>query len=704
MRSIFIVVRKGRFARHSGQNSVNVIDINGDRMKSSSIIQRILFGFGFIIVLMILAVVMALQAGQQLASQVDILAGQVAPTLVQSRSVTRDLFSEDKTLLSLLAQQESDSVRNGKAQLQHWQDAFIKDLGTLRTKASHHPAILKKIGELQEQQLIYWQLASQLVDDYAANLSDQQKVASNGELASANKRLLKEMGLLVAPLGTHYTVGLSHNLANNLELLVDATQEALKQNDARQVGQRLNANRQLVEKLQAQRKELAAELLKQESAFGGSIDFEASLGKALDQLLAATSGEQGLLAQHLRLTEQSSQLRNQSEQASRIIDSVLGELGEIDTAIDQQLQSRVEESQQVLSQLKSVLFVGLVIALLLAGVVLWRVIDAIRTPMRQTLKVLDALSHGDMTQRIDYNRQDEFGRLATGINGLAQEMRTMLCQVVQSANELGAVAERNMSTLETTHQQLEQQRLETAGVATAMVEMEHTVGDVANAAHHSLQSVVEVTRKADEGRTISEGTIGRINLLANQLQDSQSVIEKVHGLSVNIGGILDVISQIAEQTNLLALNAAIEAARAGDQGRGFAVVADEVRNLARRTASSTSEIQSMINALQTSVRQAVDAIRTSGEVMVTCTEDSENTKQAIDTISTELQHIADLSSQIAAAAEQQQCTSAEIARNMANINGIADENRAALDQVGHTSEQLQQLSQEQQSLVQRFTL
>ena len=30
-------------------SGVNVIDINGDRMKSSSIIQRILFGFGFII-------------------------------------------------------------------------------------------------------------------------------------------------------------------------------------------------------------------------------------------------------------------------------------------------------------------------------------------------------------------------------------------------------------------------------------------------------------------------------------------------------------------------------------------------------------------------------------------------------------------------------------------------------------------------------
>jgi methyl-accepting chemotaxis protein len=673
-------------------------------MKSISIIQRIVFGFGFIMVLMILAVVMALHSGQQLASQVDILAREVAPTLVQSRSVTRDLFLQDKELHSLLAQQESDSVNNGKAKLKQWQSAFEQDLKTLGQKARQDSRILKKIASLKEQQTIYWQMASQLVDSYAINLDSQQKIAGNNTLTANSKRLLADMAMMVAPLGTHYTVGLSHNLANNLELLVDASLEALKQNDALLVGKRLASNRQLVTKLQAQRKELAAELLKQESAFGGSIEFEAGVGKALDQLLADTSGENGLLAQHLRLAEESGQLRNQSEQATRIIDAVLGELSEIDTAIDQQLQSRVDGSQQVLVQLKSVLYIGLAISLLLAALVLWRVIASIRTPMQQTLRVLAALSQGDMTQRIGYTRADEFGQLAVGINGLAQEMRAMLHQVVQSANELGAVADRNLSTLEITHQQLEQQRTETAGVAAAMVEMEHTVGDVASAAHHSLQSVMEVTRQADEGRAMNESTIGRINQLASQLQGSQRVIEEVHGLSVNIGGILDVISQIAEQTNLLALNAAIEAARAGDQGRGFAVVADEVRNLARRTAASTSEIQAMISALQSSVRQAVDAIRGSGEVMATCTLDSENTKQSINSISDALQQIADLSSQIAAAAEQQQCTSAEISRNMNNINDIAETNRTALEQVGSTSGQLQQLSQQQQTLVQKFSL
>ena len=108
--------------------------------------------------------------------------------------------------------------------------------------------------------------------------------------------------------------------------------------------------------------------------------------------------------------------------------------------------------------------------------------------------------------------------------------------------------------------------------------------------------------------------------------------------------------------------------------------------------------------LQQSVSQAVTAIRLSGESMSACTEESEQARQAMDAISTALQHIADMSSQIAAAAEQQQSTSAEIARNLNNINQIADQNQQEIDKVAQTSGQLQQLSASQQTLIHRFTL
>ena len=78
---------------------------------------------------------------------------------------------------------------------------------------------------------------------------------------------------------------------------------------------------------------------------------------------------------------------------------------------------------------------------------------------------------------------------------------------------------------------------------------------------------------------------------------------------------LNLIQTIAEQTNLLALNATIEAARAGDAGRGFAVVAHEVKALAEQTAKATSEIGENVSMIQSSTRNAVNAVREIGGVV-----------------------------------------------------------------------------------------
>ncbi len=170
----------------------------------------------------------------------------------------------------------------------------------------------------------------------------------------------------------------------------------------------------------------------------------------------------------------------------------------------------------------------------------------------------------------------------------------------------------------------------------------------------------------------------------------------------NIGEIVSVIKDIADQTNLLALNAAIEAARAGEQGRGFAVVADEVRKLAERTSKATSEIGSMIGAIQDEVQKAVASMNEGTKRVEIGVEYSSNAGEALKNIVRSVDNLQSMVQQIASATEEMSTVSEQISSDIETIANVSKETSAGSEQIAQSSSDLARLASKLSDLVRQF--
>jgi methyl-accepting chemotaxis protein len=142
-------------------------------------------------------------------------------------------------------------------------------------------------------------------------------------------------------------------------------------------------------------------------------------------------------------------------------------------------------------------------------------------------------------------------------------------------------------------------------VLSFVAEMDSTVGELLSSSQSTADIAQQVREDARAGGEAVNRTVEGINATHDLTMSTARTIDELQRSVGEISGILTVIEEVANRTNLLSLNAAIIAAQAGEHGAGFTVVADEIRELAERTRGSTKEIGTIIKAVQTGSRQAV---------------------------------------------------------------------------------------------------
>lgn len=388
----------------------------------------------------------------------------------------------------------------------------------------------------------------------------------------------------------------------------------------------------------------------------------------------------------------------------KIMDRLRDKVKEIVDAEEKLIAVRGKEQESISDFTISFSLIGTLLAIAIGTIIAFFIIRGILTPLRATNNMLKDIAEGDgdLTIRVPVITRDEIGDMGTNFNAFIDKLQTIISEIAGATSQLATAAEEMSAVTEQTSTGVNQQKQETGQVATAINEMTATVQEVANSATQALDAASQADSEAKAGNEVVSNTIQAITSLTDEVVESASVIEHLKNDSENIGTVLDVIKGIAEQTNLLALNAAIEAARAGEQGRGFAVVADEVRTLAKRTQESTTEIESLIEALQGGADKAVEVMVHSRERAGTTLDTARQAGESLDSIAEAVGTILQMNTHIAAAAEEQSSVTEEINRNVANIQEISEHTAAGAVQTSSASAELAQLGEQLQMQVGKF--
>lgn len=338
-----------------------------------------------------------------------------------------------------------------------------------------------------------------------------------------------------------------------------------------------------------------------------------------------------------------------------------------------------------------------VLLVILAAVVVLVVVTLMLSALKFSVESVEKLSELDFTQMDEarekkyVDRKDEMGHILRAVVSLrgnlsvvTNELKNQSTNVFQEAETLSVSAE----DITTSAQEIEKAVGEMASGATMQAEetqrATENVIEIGNMIEENYQNTKSLAEEADKMKELGQDA----NNILNELVEGQHVMvdnintvysktQEANASAKRISEVVELITELASETNLLSLNASIEAARAGEAGRGFAVVAENIKKLAEQTTESATDINAIIQDLESRSDETVEKTNAVKEIVDRQAEDIQRAVRILHNVIDNINGLIERIDDIAGNIRQMDEAKESVVDVIQNLSAVSEENAAA---------------------------
>eukprot|EP01133_Synstelium_polycarpum_P002321 gene2321-2630_t len=371
---------------------------------------------------------------------------------------------------------------------------------------------------------------------------------------------------------------------------------------------------------------------------------EASVYKAfsatLDSYLTAQA-EMMSLSQQNKVEEMRTLINTRIKDGTDLMGEQLNKLIAINSAGADQANVAAEGSY---SQAVTGIIIVAVVAALMTVLLAWLLTRSIVAPLQKAVSAAESIAGGNLSKPIEVDGKDEPARLLGALAAMQNNLRQTIQHIAGSATQLASAAEELSAVTEEASKGLQQQNNEIDQAATAVNEMTAAVEEVARNAVSTSEASSQSNQAAREGRDRVVETVGAIQTMTQDVQNTSVLIEGLATQGRDIGKVLDVIRAIS--------------------GTGEAVQSMQQSN--QRTQSTLEMARAAGVALE-QITQSISLINERNLVIASASEEQAQVSREVDR---NLVNIRDLATQSAAGANQTSAASHELSRLAVDLNGM----------------------------------